>query len=669
MKKNYTLSLFKCFFAVLSILSFHSAIAQIEFRYLTGFGTALFDINDSGNAVRRGGTYSFSTNIFKPLDTAATSLAGINNQGDLIGTMPIVINGTTIDQPGYKKNGMWHAMGYFPGATDQASVSVGQISENGNFITGQMSIDCCSSQAFLYNISTSIIEEIADPANEYSAGYCVNDSGIIGGWYDPQPSGTLRVPAYMTTGSIITSVPSALPSLSSTNQVSAINNSNIMVGDRDGVPFIFNKATNSFTAFQIPAGYTSATFTSISENGIAVGYCQNTFPNIVRDAIVYHPSLGSQPILISGILATHGITSIPTIDGLLGTAISISPNGNFICGWENAFAAFASGWVINFSDSLISDCFLTCPQDIFEVSLSGPKVINYTIPITCSNHGNITAVLASGLPSGSSFPIGTTIIVHNLVDTNGVILNSCTFSVVLSDHYCNPSLVTNTIESITLVKVADINNVSTALPLADYEDFTNIIGNVELDSSYTATFEGSTGGNFSDYFTVYVDWNQDGLFNDSTEKYDMGSITQSTGTDGIQTSGILSVPSTALLGTTTMRVLKNYNQYVSSPCSISSGYGQVEDYKLNIINNPTQVNSLGTFDFTIYPNPVNDLLFLNNKEIIKWITISTIVGQEEIHQDISNKTGQVNVSGLVSGMYIMKVLTTTGIKTIKFNKR
>lgn len=669
MKKNYALRLLKGWPLGLLLFCFQSASSQVEFRYNAGFGTALYDINDSGNAIQAGGVYSFSTNSLTPIDTAATSLVGINNNGDLIGDMPIVINGTTLNQPGYKKNGVWYPMGYFPGATDQASEYLGQISENGNFITGQMSIDCCSSQAFLYNVTTGVIEEIADPANEYSAGYCVNNDGILGGWYDPQPSGTLRVPAYMTTGSVITSVPSALPTLSSVNQVSAINSSNVMVGDRDGVPFVYDLATNTFTSYLVPSGYDNATFTSISENGIAVGYCQITFPNIVRDAIILHPSLGSQPVLISGILAAHGITSVPTVDGLLGTAIAISPDGNFVCGWENAFVAFASGWVINFSDSLISDCYATCPQDIFEVSLTGPKVINYDVPITCSSHPLASVVLVSGLASGSLFPIGTTLVVHNLVDTNGTILNSCSFSVVLSDTYCDPSSINNTTEPITLVNIADINNVSSESATADYEDFTTIIGNVEIDSSYTATFKGNTGGPYTDFFRVYIDWNQDGVFNDSDESYDMGSVDSSTGIDTIQTAGTIAVPSNALVGLTTMRVIKNYYQSTTSPCMISSGYGQTEDYTLNVISNPTGIGSINSSSIRFYPNPVNDILNVSATGIINSISICNMIGQEVIQSKMNTASGQINVSSLPKGIYLVKVTTGSTVKTYTISKQ
>ncbi len=667
MKKNYKKQLFQL--AIL-LLSFQAANAQVEFRYLSGFGTALYDINDSGYAIQGGAVYSFLLNSSTPMDTQATSLVGINNNGDLIGTMPLLVSATTINQPAYKKNGTWYPMGYFPGVTADASAYQGQISENGNYITGQMSIDCCNSQAYLYNVDTGVLEEIYDPANEYSAGYCVNDSGILGGWYDPQPSGTLRVPAYMRTGSVITSVPSTLPVLSSTNQISAINNSNIMVGDRDGVPFIYDLATNTFTTFQVPTGYENATFTSVSDNGVAVGYAQNTFPNIVRDAIVYHPSLGSQPVLLRTVLAAHGIDTVSTFDGLLGTAIAISPDGNFICGWENAFVAFASGWIINFSDSLISDCYATCPQDIVDVSLTGATVVNYPDPIiSCGSHPAATIVLASGLASGSVFPIGTTLVVHNLVDTNGTILNSCSFNVVLTDSYCDPSSVNNTGEPITLVNVADINNASSESSIADYEDFTSVIGNVEIDSSYTTTFKGLTNGNYDNYFSVYVDWNQDGFFNDNDERYEMGYITNSSGIDTIQTTGTLSVPSNALVGQTTMRVIKNYFEYSVSPCFISSGYGQVEDYKLNVTSNPTGIDQINSTNIRLYPNPVSGILNISNTEKIKSVSIYDILGQKMIVENLNGLNSQIDLSKLSNGIYFVKVIVENKTNTFTINKQ
>lgn len=666
MKINYTKNITMVLALLIAASCYTHSFAQIEYRYLdSSFGTALADINDSGHAVVGGGTYNFALDSLTPMDTDVVQLNSINNNGDLAGLMPIILSGQTVYQPAYKKNGVWHPIGLFPNATIDGGVSVFQISENGEYVVGQMSPDCCDYQTFLYNITADTLERIADPANEYGAGYCVNDAGIAGGWYDPQPVGTLRVPAIMTTGSFITSIPpGVLPTID--GQVSAINNSNLIVGDREGVPFMYDLISSTYTSFSVPAGYETATFTSVSENGIAVGYAQLfDFNGLTRDAIIYHPSLGSQPVFIKDVLAAHGIT-IPTADGKLGTAIAISPDGNYVCGWENGPFFFAYGWAVNFNDSLISDCYLTCPQDIQTVSLTGPKIINYSLPITCPDHPLATYVLVAGLDSGAAFPVGTTLVVHNLVDTNGTVLNTCSFSVTIDDHYCDPTVTFTTPEAITLVNFAGINNASSDTSTAVYEDFTSIVGNVYLDSTYTGIFKGYTGGNFIDYFSVFVDWNRDGTF-DNTESYEMGSIENSTGLDTIQATGNLTVPSLALPGLTTMRVLKSYNSYAPTACAITTGYGQVEDYKL-LVTDPLGIAEIpsGTLDY--YPNPVSDVLTITNTKTINSISVVNLLGQEQIKRTLNNKTAQLKLTALPAGIYFVNVSFGREVKSFKVVK-
>ena len=665
MKKKYFLQFSKVIIVSTLLLCIQFSAAQIEYRYLSGFGSALLDINNSGQAIKRQGVYDFATSTTTPIDPEAQELSGINNYGDLIGSVPLLIGVDTYSQPGYKRDGVWYPMGVLPGSTVDASFSNYQISENGKYITGQMSPDCCNAQAFLYDTSTGVLERIADPANEYSAGYTVNDSGILGGWYDPQPTGTLRVPAYMTTGSVITTVPAALPQFN--GELNAISNTNIMVGTRDGKPFIFDQVTNTYTDFPVPSGYETATFTSVSDNGIAVGYCQIfDFNGLTREAIIHHPSLGNNLVFIKDLLTDVGIT-IPTIDGKLGTAIAISPDGNYLCGWENAPFIFATGWAINFNSELISSCYINCPQDIVSFSLTGPKVIEYTLPIICEVPGS-TIVLESGLESGSLFPIGSTDVVHNLIAADGVtVLDYCFFTVTITDTLCDPAADINIVEPITLVNVAEINNSSTENPSNDYEDFTSIVGNVVRGQSYTATFEGFTDGDFTDYFRVFVDWNQDQFFDIATESYYMGSITNSTGIDGIQTSGIIIVPNDAVFGLTTMRIMKNKNNYSPDACTIDSGSGQVEDYKLDV-NPPLSTTSFSETNFKSFPNPVKDNLNLINTSIIENVVIYNLLGQEVLQAKLNAKSGKINVSTLASGTYIVKATSNSTVKTIKFIK-
>jgi hypothetical protein len=74
--------------------------------------------------------------------------------------------------------------------------------------------------------------------------------------------------------------------------VNDINASSVMVGDFDNQPFIYDRGTDEFTTFDIsPSATSAATFTSVSNNGVAVGYAQKfgEFGSLLRDAIIYHP--------------------------------------------------------------------------------------------------------------------------------------------------------------------------------------------------------------------------------------------------------------------------------------------------------------------------------------------------------------------------------------------
>src|SRR5690625_1862595 len=145
--------------------------------------------------------------------------------------------------------------------------------------------------------------------------------------------------------------------------------------------------------------------------------------------------------------------------------------------------------------------------------------------------------------------------------------------------------ISSTVEPITKVVFAGIDNSSSASSTDRVEDFTHIEGEVEQGESYTIELEGYTGGNFDSYFTVWIDWNQDGVWDSSPsseEMYEIGFITNSTGIDGIQATGTINVPQNATLGSATMRIIKNYNTSPTDPCG-TYGWGQAEDYTIVVI--------------------------------------------------------------------------------------
>lgn len=152
--------------------------------------------------------------------------------------------------------------------------------------------------------------------------------------------------------------------------------------------------------------------------------------------------------------------------------------------------------------------------------------------------------------------------------------------------YCNVEF-SDDIEPITLVNFAGINNTSSAIVngTPGLQDFTALTpGQVVIGQTYPITVKGNTAGNFDTHYMLYIDFNHNGELDDTGESFQIGIITNSTGTDALQATANIAIPSTAMTGQTRMRVLKLFTDYAVDPCSsaIGLGYGQAEDYTLNI---------------------------------------------------------------------------------------
>jgi len=180
--------------------------------------------------------------------------------------------------------------------------------------------------------------------------------------------------------------------------------------------------------------------------------------------------------------------------------------------------------------------------------------------------------------------------------------------------YCAPTYsgwaVNEPAEPITLVQfgtgAGSINNPSSAIVSTStprYEDFSSISMNVQRGQTYDLKVKGNTNGNFTNYFTIYFDWNGDGVFSNATpanataqqqltnqpEKHQhTTAIVNSTGSDNIEMIYTVTIPTDAVLGQTRMRIVKNMNAPSSAPCANPFfPRGQVEDYTLNITNGST----------------------------------------------------------------------------------
>ena len=368
--------------------------AQMDYYIASSFGSQFNDVNDSGVAVSGGAYFDFATEVWTLMEAEATEMVSINNNGDVAGSMYLDVD-LFILQPAYKKNGVWNPIGWFSGSNPQeSSFTTYSISPNGVWVTGQMSMGCCDFGTFKYNTETGVLTEIFDAAYVAVAGYVITNDGTIGGWADDEPAGgTRRIPVYITPDLDIIQVSPDLPQFN-TNAVNDINASSLMVGDFDNQPFVYDLGTNTFTRFDVPVGYETATFTSVSDNGVAVGYAQRfgEFGSLLREAIVYHPDLGVEPLFLKDILLSNGV-DIQAPTGRMGTAYAISPNGEYVVGWDDQPPFSANGWVVYFDELLFSST-TSIPTDANQdLSISAfPNPAQDLLTITAATHIDLVTI-------------------------------------------------------------------------------------------------------------------------------------------------------------------------------------------------------------------------------------------------------------------------------------
>jgi hypothetical protein len=139
--------------------------------------------------------------------------------------------------------------------------------------------------------------------------------------------------------------------------------------------------------------------------------------------------------------------------------------------------------------------------------------------------------------------------------------------------YCDASGDNQNYEWIAGVSVAGLNNTSGASS-SGYSDFTSQTVNLTRGNSASVSLTpGFAGSSYTEYWNIWIDYNQDGDFDDSGE-----AVFSSSGSSTV--SGSFTVSSSALTGNTRMRVIMKYSSAASS-CGTFT-YGEVEDYTANI---------------------------------------------------------------------------------------
>ena len=229
--------------------------------------------------------------------------------------------------------------------------------------------------------------------------------------------------------------------------------------------------------------------------------------------------------------------------------------------------------------------------------------------------------------------------------------------------YCSSYGTSTAREYINKVQIGTITNVSGNNN--GFGDFTSMVISLTLGTSNVIVITPAwNGASLNETYRVWIDFNQDGDFDDSGELVYSKSKTKTT-----TISGNLVIPNTALTGSTRMRISMKYNA-LANPCEIFT-YGEVEDYGINITSGATariassfeETTDISTTDtnleiaplsFKLYPNPVKEnVIYISGIDSNPDYIIFNMMGQEVAKGNLGIKS--IALGQLPSGTYIIQL--------------
>ena len=299
----------------------------------------------------------------------------------------------------------------------------------------------------------------------------------------------------------------------------------------------------------------------------------------------------------------------------------------------------------------------------WSASTDNVAVTGYEIFQGSSSLGTVTGTSANltGLNAGTSYTISVR---AKDAAGNSSAAGSVSFTTVDNTpapvSYCSSSSNRTQFEWIDNVELGGIANATAAG--SGYSDFTAQVGTLAQGSTNNMVVSaGFSGTAYTEFWAVWIDFNRNGTFEDS-EKVVSGS---SSSADNL--TATVTVPASAVLGQTRMRVSMKYDA-AQTACETFAD-GEVEDYTINIVasgattridGNVIAAQELGNepaLTLKAYPNPVRDFLQIstNNKSMsLASYKIVNTIGQV-VKSGSLNEISQINVSKLNQGIYVLEI--------------
>jgi hypothetical protein len=190
-----------------------------------------------------------------------------------------------------------------------------------------------------------------------------------------------------------------------------------------------------------------------------------------------------------------------------------------------------------------------------------------------------------------------------------------------------------------------------------YASFTDQGTLLSSGQAYPLTLTpGYSAFNYTEYFTVWIDLDGDGAFENPSELiFDAGNAVNGTLT------GTLTVPVGSPTGPTRMRVVMKYNTAPADGCTDGYDYGETEDYCVTL-EGPNAIEDLSGVSIHLYPNPAAQQITFDiaGPAASDVVEVLDNTGRVLMRQAVRNGRAVVTTNTMANGSYLFRVLSAEG---------
>lgn len=416
-------------------------------------------------------------------------------------------------------------------------------------------------------------------------------------------------------------------------------------------------------SYRIKYKYSNSAGSSVYPEKLKVAYGTSMTNAAMTNALADHPNI-----------TTTGIATSNTVD------FTPSTSGVFYFGFQAYSAANMNQlYVDDINIYVTPTCFE--PTAVTATYNNATNVVNvsWTAPSPTPGNGYELFYSTSSTAPTDSTPASITGITGTSVDLPSLavdtvyyiwVRSACSASnvsiwsdpfVTITTGYCQPTGGTsNQYYLKTISTTGATTNISyTATSYSAYVN--NVATQLTAEQGMTVNYSLTPSGG-SNYYYIWVDWNNDLDFEDANE-----TILATTSYASSRT-GTFTIPAGQVPGMYRMRVANSWSGSIVS-CGPAPSGGYV-DFTLNVTNGnlATVETSSNKGNIKVYPNPFSDVLNISDVDKVKSISIMDTSGK--MVKSFEKAEAQIRLSDLSSGMYIVILNMKDGSKqTIKAIKK